>query len=272
MSMAYASDGRTGRRRRLLLALAARPRPVRRQRRARICAAERRPTVRIALDYSANVNYLGIYVALAKGWFADAGVDAKIIPYANTPAETLVQSGATDLGISYPPDVIINRARGLRYRAVAALVAHNTTALAVLASSRVHEARPAERHALRRLRDRERQADRVGDPARRRRREARLQAGRAADRRVRRPLEGPHPVHGRVRRDRRRDGPARGLQAAALPLPALPRRRRRLPERGVRRERRGDREGRTARCAPRSPRSPAATRSPRRIPRRPRRC
>jgi ABC-type nitrate/sulfonate/bicarbonate transport system substrate-binding protein len=105
-------------------------------------AARHAATVRIALDYSANVNYLGIYVALAKGWFADAGVDAKIIPYANTPAETLVQSGATDLGISYPPDVIINRARGLRYRAVAALVAHNTTALAVLASSRF--TRPAQ--------------------------------------------------------------------------------------------------------------------------------
>jgi ABC-type nitrate/sulfonate/bicarbonate transport system substrate-binding protein len=97
--------------------------------------AQARPTVRIALDYSANVNYLGIYVALAKGWFAHAGVNVKIIPYANTPAETLVAHGITDLGISYPPDVIINRARGLRYKAVAALTARNTTALAVLQSS-----------------------------------------------------------------------------------------------------------------------------------------
>jgi ABC-type nitrate/sulfonate/bicarbonate transport system substrate-binding protein len=92
-------------------------------------------TVRIALDYSANVNYLGIYVALEKGWFARQNITVKIIPYANTPAETLVESGNTDLGISYPPDVIINRAKGLRYRAVAALAARNTTALAVLASS-----------------------------------------------------------------------------------------------------------------------------------------
>jgi ABC-type nitrate/sulfonate/bicarbonate transport system substrate-binding protein len=92
-------------------------------------------TVRIALDYSANVNYLGIYVAQEKGWFARQNITVKIIPYANTPAETLVESGNTDLGISYPPDVIINRAKGLRYRAVAALAARNTTALAVLASS-----------------------------------------------------------------------------------------------------------------------------------------
>jgi ABC-type nitrate/sulfonate/bicarbonate transport system substrate-binding protein len=92
-------------------------------------------TVRIALDYSANVNYLGIYAAIDKGFFARQGIKIQIIPYANTPAETLVESGNTDLGISYPPDVIINRAKGLEYKAVAALVEQNTTALAVLASS-----------------------------------------------------------------------------------------------------------------------------------------
>jgi ABC-type nitrate/sulfonate/bicarbonate transport system substrate-binding protein len=99
-------------------------------------------TVRIALDYSANVNYLGIYVAQEKGYFARHHVRVEIIPYAGTPAETLVASGSTDLGISYPPDVIINRARGLRYKAVAALAARNTTGLAVLASSRY--TRPAQ--------------------------------------------------------------------------------------------------------------------------------
>jgi ABC-type nitrate/sulfonate/bicarbonate transport system substrate-binding protein len=91
--------------------------------------------VRIALDYTANVNYLGIYAAIANGYFAKQGIDPQIIPYAETPAETLVGSGRTDLGISYPPEVAINRAKGLKYKAVAALVSGNTTALAVLASS-----------------------------------------------------------------------------------------------------------------------------------------
>jgi ABC-type nitrate/sulfonate/bicarbonate transport system substrate-binding protein len=145
--MAHVSEGRTGRRWWLACVLAAAIAATggvaaRASDAPAGHAARRTATVRIALDYSANVNYLGIYVALAKGWFANEGVQAKIIPYANTPAETLVESGATDLGISYPPDVIINRARGLRYRAVAALVAHNTTALAVLASSRY--TRPAQ--------------------------------------------------------------------------------------------------------------------------------
>jgi NitT/TauT family transport system substrate-binding protein len=92
-------------------------------------------TVRIALDWTPNVDYLGIYVAIDKGFFAKEGIDPKIIPYANTPAETLIKAGKTDLGISYPPDIIINRAEGLKYKAVAGLVAENTTALAVLASS-----------------------------------------------------------------------------------------------------------------------------------------
>jgi ABC-type nitrate/sulfonate/bicarbonate transport system substrate-binding protein len=100
-------------------------------------------TVKIALDYTANVNYLGIYVAQSKGYFAAQHVNAVILPYANTAAETLIQAHQADLGISYPPDVIINNANGtLHYKAVAALVSDNTTALAVLASSRY--TRPAQ--------------------------------------------------------------------------------------------------------------------------------
>jgi ABC-type nitrate/sulfonate/bicarbonate transport system substrate-binding protein len=91
--------------------------------------------LRISLDFSENVDYLGIYAAINQGYFAQQGINPKIIPYANTPAEVLVKNGATDLGISYPPDVVINRTNGLKYKAVAALVQHNTTALAVLASS-----------------------------------------------------------------------------------------------------------------------------------------
>jgi ABC-type nitrate/sulfonate/bicarbonate transport system substrate-binding protein len=92
-------------------------------------------TVTLALDWVANVNYLGVYAAIGKGYLAARRIDLKVLPYANTPAEPLVESGKADLGISYPPDVIINRAAGLAYRAVAALVARNTTALAVLDSS-----------------------------------------------------------------------------------------------------------------------------------------
>jgi len=91
--------------------------------------------LRIALDFTANVNYLGIYAAIQNGYFAREGVRAVIVPYAGTPAETLLESGQTDLGLTYPPDIPAYRASGLKYRAVAALTQTNTVALAVLASS-----------------------------------------------------------------------------------------------------------------------------------------
>ena len=97
--------------------------------------------VTIALDWTANVNYLGIYAAIANGYFEQQGIEPEILPYAGTPAEALIDAGKTDLAISYPPDVIINRAHGLEYKAVAGLVAQNTTALAVLASSEFTGAR-----------------------------------------------------------------------------------------------------------------------------------
>ena len=100
-------------------------------------------TVKIALDWTPNVNYLGIYVAESKGYFAAEHIKPVVLPYANADAEQLIQAGQTDLGISYPPDVIINNANGtLHYRAVAALISDNTTALAVLASSKY--TRPAQ--------------------------------------------------------------------------------------------------------------------------------
>jgi ABC-type nitrate/sulfonate/bicarbonate transport system substrate-binding protein len=92
-------------------------------------------TVRIALDYTPNVDYLGIYDAITKGYFAAEGIKPVVLPYANVAAEQLIQAGKADLAISYPPDIIINRSQGLAYKAVAALVTDNTTALAVLASS-----------------------------------------------------------------------------------------------------------------------------------------
>ena len=94
------------------------------------------PVVRIALDYTANVNYLGIYAAVNEGYFRDAGVRAEIIPYGGASAETLLAAGRTDLGLTYPPSIPAYRAAGLNYEAVAGLTQRNTIGIAVLASSK----------------------------------------------------------------------------------------------------------------------------------------
>lgn len=92
-------------------------------------------TLSIALDYTPNVNYLGIDVAISNGYFAAHGIKADILPYSGIPAETLLRSGRADIGLTYPPNIPANRAGGLAYRAVAALTQRNTVNIAVLASS-----------------------------------------------------------------------------------------------------------------------------------------
>ena len=93
-------------------------------------------TLRIALDFYANVDYLGIYVAISKGYFAKEHIKPVIIPYASTPAETLLAANKTDLATTYPPNIPASRASGLKYEAVAGVSEVNTIALAVLASSK----------------------------------------------------------------------------------------------------------------------------------------
>ncbi|MER5527803.1 ABC transporter substrate-binding protein [Streptomyces sp. NPDC002677] len=69
-------------------------------------------TVTLALDWTPNTNHTGIYVAQAKGWFKDAGIDLRIIPYGSTAPETLIANHKADFGISYQEGVTTARAAG----------------------------------------------------------------------------------------------------------------------------------------------------------------
>ena len=91
--------------------------------------------LRIALDWTPNVDFLGIYAAISNGYFAQEGIDPVIIPYSGTPGETLLSTGKADLAFTYPPNIPAYRASGLKYRAVAGLAAVNTIDIAVLKSS-----------------------------------------------------------------------------------------------------------------------------------------
>ena len=44
-------------------------------------AAKTATKVSVQLDWTPNTNHIGIYVALAKGWYKDAGLDVEILPY-----------------------------------------------------------------------------------------------------------------------------------------------------------------------------------------------
>lgn len=92
-------------------------------------------TLRIALDWTPNANFLGVYAAMSNGYFSKKGINPVIIPYSGTPGETLLSTGKADVAFTYPPNIPAYRAGGLKYRAVAALTQINTIDIAVLKSS-----------------------------------------------------------------------------------------------------------------------------------------
>ncbi|MBC9943533.1 ABC transporter substrate-binding protein [Leucobacter sp. cx-328] len=69
--------------------------------------------VTFALDWAPNTNHIGVYVAEAEGYFADAGLDVEILPYGSTSATQLVSAGEADFGIGGQSGVQMARTSGL---------------------------------------------------------------------------------------------------------------------------------------------------------------
>lgn len=99
--------------------------------------------VTLALDWTANTNHLGIFAAQELGYFADAGVELELVPYASAPATDLITSGTADFGITQQSSVQSARTAGQEIKGVFALVQHETGGLATL-SSRDDLQRPAD--------------------------------------------------------------------------------------------------------------------------------
>jgi ABC-type nitrate/sulfonate/bicarbonate transport system substrate-binding protein len=98
-------------------------------------SADNPQTVRVQLDWTPNTNHIGVYVAEAKGWYKEAGIELEILPYGDTAPDTIVANGQADIGFSFPPSVIFSRAAGQDVVAVASVLQRNPTKLAVLESS-----------------------------------------------------------------------------------------------------------------------------------------
>jgi ABC-type nitrate/sulfonate/bicarbonate transport system substrate-binding protein len=92
--------------------------------------------VTLALDWTPNTNHTGIYVAKAKGWYAQHGINLTLLPYSSsvTP-ETLVATSKADFGISFTESITAARAVGQPLVSIAAVIQHNTSALVSLKSS-----------------------------------------------------------------------------------------------------------------------------------------
>ena len=92
--------------------------------------------VTLALDWTPNTNHTGIYVALAKGWYKQHGIDLTLLPYsASVAPEQFVGTNKADFGISFAEAVTSSRAANVPLVSVAAVIQHNTSALVTLKSS-----------------------------------------------------------------------------------------------------------------------------------------
>jgi len=69
-------------------------------------------TVSVALSWTPNTDYTGVYVAQELGYYKDRGISLKVLPYASTPPETLVAAGKADVGFSYQAGLAYARAAG----------------------------------------------------------------------------------------------------------------------------------------------------------------
>src|SRR5207248_223711 len=98
--------------------------------------------MKLALDWTPNTNHTGIYVALAKGWYRDEGIDLTLLPYsASVSPDVLVSSGKADVGISATEGIVADAAVGQPVVSIAAIIQHNTSALVTLASSGLNRPR-----------------------------------------------------------------------------------------------------------------------------------
>jgi ABC-type nitrate/sulfonate/bicarbonate transport system substrate-binding protein len=96
-------------------------------------AAPAPATVTLALSWTPNTDYTGVYVAQAKGYFADQGLTVKVLPYGSTAPETLVSRGLANFGFSYQAGIAYAHAAGADLVSVFAPDQKGTYAIAVKA-------------------------------------------------------------------------------------------------------------------------------------------
>lgn len=108
-------------------------------------AAKSLTPVTVMLDWTPNTNHTGLYVAKDKGYFTEQGLDVKIVqPSSDGSVEQLVATGKVDFGVSQQEQVTTARANDLPLLSIAAILQHNTSGFASLASKNIHSAKDFE--------------------------------------------------------------------------------------------------------------------------------
>ncbi len=103
--------------------------------------------VSIALDWTPNTNHIGLFVAQAQGYYAEAGLDVTILPYSDAAAGTLVANRVADFGIMGTVSLYTQRTAGADLIATYA-VTQTETGRVVFNADRADIQRPADLDGL----------------------------------------------------------------------------------------------------------------------------
>ena len=87
--------------------------------------------ITVVLDWTPNTNHTGIYVALANGYFEEAGLNVQVVQPPEDGAVTLVASGKAQFGVSFQDSLAPAFAGDspMPVTAVAARIQHNTSGI-----------------------------------------------------------------------------------------------------------------------------------------------
>lgn len=92
---------------------------------------EKLEKITFVLDWTPNTNHTGLYVAQAKGYFEEAGLDVDIVQPPEDGAAVLVASGKAQFGISFQDSMAAALVgdSALPITAVASVIQHNTSGI-----------------------------------------------------------------------------------------------------------------------------------------------
>lgn len=93
--------------------------------------AESLEKITFVLDWTPNTNHTGLYVALEKGYFEEAGLEVEVVQPPEDGAEVLVAAGRAQFGVSFQDSMApaLSGENALPITAVAAIIQHNTSGI-----------------------------------------------------------------------------------------------------------------------------------------------
>jgi putative hydroxymethylpyrimidine transport system substrate-binding protein len=96
----------------------------------------------LMLDWFPNADHVGLYQALAEGDFQKAGLNVHVqVPSDPASPLQLLAAGKVDMAISYEPELLLARNRGLPLVAVAAIVQKPLTSIVSVGSKHIKSVR-----------------------------------------------------------------------------------------------------------------------------------